>query len=199
MVNPRARADRLVERGKLLFWLGDVDLAMEDFEAAIALAPGNPKSFADPLLQLVANGYYDEAMQMFRRAAASGELSDSLKLYFSLWLHELALQQGRTPDTEVVGFMKSYRGGGWAGDLALHAQGEMSFDDLLGKASDSGERAEAYFYEGLRKWRTGEAAEGKRMMQEVIKTDMMGFFEYDLAASYLRTGHVPKKAVKVLP
>lgn len=199
VVNPRARADRLVERGKLLFWLGDVDLAMEDFEAAISLAPGNPKSFADPLLQMVANGYYDEAIRMFRRATASGDLSNSLKLYFSLWLHELALQQGRTPDTEVVAFMKAYQGGGWAGSLASHAQGDLSFNDLLGRASDSGERAEAYFYEGLRKWRTGEAPEGKRMMKEVIKSDMMGFFEYDLASSYLRSGRVPKKARKVLP
>jgi tetratricopeptide (TPR) repeat protein len=198
LVSPGARADRLVERGKLLFWLGDVELAMEDFEDAIGLAPASPKSFADPLLQLVAHGYYDEAMQIFRRARGQGELSDSLKVYFALWMHELALQQGRTPDPDVMDTLAEYRGGGWAGRLARHARGTVSFDDLLAAASDDGERAEARFYEGLKQWRGGAAADGKRLMQQVLDSDMMGFFEYDLALLYLQAGAIPTQAQPVL-
>jgi tetratricopeptide (TPR) repeat protein len=197
--DPDARAERYVERGRILFFLGDVELAMEDFEQAEQLAPGSAKAFADPLIQVVAHGYYPEAVRIFRRAMSQQQLSDSLKLYFALWLNDMALRQGEAPDSEAVAFLEGYAADGWGKKLARHARGELAFPELLEKASDPGERAEAYFYEGLRRFRGGETDEGKKLMREVIKTEMMGFFEYDLALAWLSAGSLPTEARPPLP
>lgn len=193
------RAARYVERGKLLFLLGDVGLAMEDFRHAAEIAPGSIKTYADPLRYVVAHGYYEEARAIFQRAMAQPALSPSLKLYFALWMNDLATRQGQTPDPDVDGFLQEYEGKGWDRALARHARGEMSFDDLLARAGDRGERAEAYFYEGLRQYRTGHASEGKRLLEQVLDTQMMGFFEYDMAQTYLEWGEVPRTARPPLP
>jgi tetratricopeptide (TPR) repeat protein len=188
------RAARHVERGKLLFYLGDIDLAMEDFRRASAIAPGNVKAYADPLRYVVSHGYYDEARSIFSRALAQPELSSTLKLYFVLWMKDLAARQNQPTDPEIDAFLRDYDGSGWDLQLARHARGETTFEDLLARAGDRGERAEAYFYEGLRLYRTGSPAKGKRLLERVLDTQMMGFFEYDMAQTYLDWGEVPQRA-----
>jgi tetratricopeptide (TPR) repeat protein len=188
------RAARHVERGKLLFYLGDIELAMEDFRRASAIAPGNVKAYADPLRHVVSHGYYDEARAIFARALAQPELSPTLKLYFVLWMKDLAARQNQPSDPEMDAFLRDYRGRGWDFQLARHARGETSFDDLLARAGDRGERAEAYFYEGLRQYRSGDPSKGKRLLEQVLDTQMMGFFEYDMAQTYLDWGEIPSRA-----
>ncbi len=198
-VSPRGRAERYTERGKILFTLGDPRAAMTDFHKAADLAPTTVKVYADPLRILVAHGYFDEANEIFRRAMSQASLSDSLKLYFSLWMHELALRQGLTVPTEATEFLADYSGDDWGTALAAHARGSLDFKGLEAAASNRGERAEAYFYEGLRQWRTGTAKDGSAMMDKVIETQMMGFFEFDMAQRYLRWGGPPNAARLPLP
>lgn len=193
------RSDRYVERGKLLFFLGDVELAMNDFEHAADLSPGSVKVYADPLLHVVSYGYHSQAKRIFRRAMAQGQLADSLKLYFSLWMNELAMAQGESPDGEATTFLRAYEGDAWGNKLARHAQGNLSFDDLLQGAGDKGERAEAFFYEGLRTWRAGDESRGRKLMQNVVDTEMMGFFEYDMAQAFLSRGGLPTRPEPPLP
>ena len=188
------RADRLITRGRLLFALGDVDLAMDDFQEATRLAPESVNVYADPLRYVVAHGYYDEAQALYRRAMEQGALSDSLKLYFTLWMNELALRQGRPNNREAERFWSGYEGDTWGSALASHARGNLSFQELLDTADGRGERAEAFFYEGLKRWRSGEAGQAKELMRQVLDTQMMGFFEYDMAQSYLEWGELPRAA-----
>lgn len=188
------RSSRLIDRGKLLFFLGDVPQAIADFRQARNVEGGRAEAYAEPMLFLVSRGYYDEALELFRQAAPREDLRDSLKLYFALWLHEMALRQGRPQDPAVVAFLAGYKGERWPSRLAAHAQGKLSFDDLLGGASDSGERAEAYFYEALRRWRTGNAVGAKELMRKVIDTRRMAFFEYDMAQNYLEWDDIPRAA-----
>src|SRR5690606_22733315 len=105
---------------------------------------------------------------------------DTLKLYFSLWVYDLSIRQGQE-DPEAAAFLASYDAEAWPKKLALHARGQLPFEELLKGATDPGERAEAYFYEGLRRWRTGDSQEGKELLRKVLATKMMGFFEYDMA------------------
>ncbi|GEM_PF-1598014 len=188
------RSETLVDRGRLLFVLGDIALAMEDFRQAAALTPDRAQCYAEPLLSLVSHGYYDQAHEVYVRAMAREDIRESLKLYFTLWMNELALRQGLAPERRVELFLRRYAGTGWESKLALHAQGKLSFQELLGTAGDQGERAEAYFYEGLRRWRTGDARGGQALMRKVLNTDMMGFFEYEMAQQYLELGGPPPKA-----
>jgi len=197
--SPRARAERYVERGKILFTLGDARAAMADFRKAADLDPGGVKVYADPLRLIVAHGHYDEATEMFRRAMSQASLSDNLKLYFSLWVHELALRQGHAAPSEAIEFLGAYEGTVWGEALSGHARGAMDFEGLLAAASNRGERAEAYFYEGLVQWRSGNAKGGAEMMSKVVETQMMGFFEFDMAQRYLRWGGPPSSARLPLP
>ncbi len=188
------RAARLVERGKMLFYLGDTALAMTDFARAAELAPDDVKVYADPLIAVVSHGYYDEARTIFRRAMARRALSPSLKLYFSLWVAELARRQGQPVEAEAEAFVADFVGQGWPQRLAQHARGELGFDALMGAAKDRGQRAEALFYEGLRRWDAGEGTAAKVLLRRVIETGMMGFFEYDMAQAYLDWDDLPKVA-----
>jgi tetratricopeptide (TPR) repeat protein len=188
------RAARLVERGKLLFYLGDTALAMSDFARAAELAPDDVKVYADPLIAVVSHGYYEEARTIFRRAMGRKSLAPSLKLYFSLWIGELARRQGHPAEAEAETFIDTFKGQGWSQKLASHARGEISFDGLMDSAQDRGQRAEALFYEALRRWDAGDGDAAKVMLRKVIETGMMGFFEYDMAQAYLDWNELPKVA-----
>ncbi len=188
------RATRLVERGKLLFFLGDTELAMADYARAAELAPDDPKVYTDPLITVVSYGYLGEARTIYRRAMARPGLSDTLKLYFSLWIIELAKRQGHAGDPEAEAHVKSYRADKWGRMLAKHARGEIDFAALIGAAADRGQKAEAYFYGALERWDAGDSTAAKSLLQKVIETGMMGFFEYDMAQSYLAWNELPKVA-----
>ena len=200
------QAERHLDRGRLLFFLGEVSLALDDFELAAELAPDLVKVYAEPMLQLVSYGYYREARSVFLRALEEAEVADGLKLYFSLWLNELALRQGLPPDHEAARFLHDYaagsdgkKGDGWGRKLARHAQGELTYDELLDGARDQGERAEAFFYEGVRRWRAGDRAAGKKLLARVVETNLMGFFEYDMAQAYLAWDDLPTHARAPMP
>ncbi len=197
--SPYGRAERYVERGHVLFVLGDVRAAMADFRKASELAPLSVKAYADPLRVLVAHGYFDEASELFGRAMNQPDLSNNLKLYFSLWINELALRQGQTPPADALAFLEAFKGSRWGEALAQHARGALDFDGLVKAASDRGERAEAYFYQGLQAWRSGDEAAAEALMNKVVDTQMMGFFEYDMAQRYLRWGAPPVTARLPLP
>ncbi len=192
------RSERLIERGKLMFYAGDLAQSLADFRQARTLAPEDSVAFTEPMLFVVSHGYYAEALEIYRAALANDALRDTLKLYFSLWLNELALRQGESVDADSLSFINSYIGASrsddaWARSLAMHAQGKLSYEELLTKAGDDGERAEAHFYEGLRRWRSGNETSGKELMRKVLSTKMMSFFEYDMARSYLEWNELPQR------
>ncbi len=188
------RAARLIERGKLLFYLGDTELAMADFARATELAPGDVKVYTDPLIAVVSHGYYDQARTIYRRAMARSDLSPMLKLYYSLWLNELGHRQGHALEPEAEQYIASYHGDAWLELLAQHAQGRIGFGKLEQAAHDRGHLAEAYFYEALRRWRAGQRDSSRELLRKVIQTGMMGFFEYDMAQAYLAWDEVPTRA-----
>jgi len=187
------RSARLVERGKLLFFLGDAVQGAEDFRQARSLTPDRAEAYAEPMLFVVNHGYYALALEIFRQALPRDEVRASLKLYFCLWLHELALRQGLPQDPQVLAYLDNFSSDSWQGKLARHAQGKLSFDDLLRGASDSGEQAEAYFYEALRRWRSDPKG-GQQLMRKVLDTRRMAFFEYDMAQNYLEWNDLPASA-----
>jgi len=192
-LDPDERSARLVERGKLLFYLGDPEQGAEDFRQARAVTPDRDEAYAEPMLFVVNHGYYDLALEIFRQVLPRDEVRASLKLYFSLWLHELAQRQSLAEDPAVLEFLAGYRGDSWQGKLAQHAQGKLGFDELLRGATDSGEQAEAYFYEALRRWRS-DPGDAKLLMRKVIGTRRMAFFEYDMAQNYLEWNELPARA-----
>ncbi|MEZ4454557.1 MAG: hypothetical protein R3B09_34210, partial [Nannocystaceae bacterium] len=185
------RSAFLVERGKTLFELGDGEQAMADFRQARLSTPDRVESYTDPMLFVVSRGYYQESREIYRQVIAREEIRETLKLYFSLWLYDLSVRQGHE-DPEAAAFLRTYDAERWPKSLALHARGQLSFEELMKGAHDPGEKAEAYFYEGLRRFRTGNTQGGKELLKKVLSTEMMGFFEYDMALYYLQSGDPPR-------
>lgn len=192
-LRPPARSARLVERGKLLFYAGDLTQAAADFRQARQVTPDRSEAYVEPMIFVVTRGYYDLALEVFRDALPREEIRDSLKLYFCLWLHELALRQGKAQDPGVLDFIAAYKGEKWPQQLAAHALGKLSYEDLLRGAADSGEQAEAHFYEALRRWRSDPSV-GKDLMRKVVGTQRMAFFEYEMAQRYLEWNDLPASA-----
>ena len=101
----------------------------------------------------VSRGYLEQATELFNRAMSQDELSDNLKLYLSFWIRDLGYRLHKQPDARAMEFITraSPRRGGPTtspGTLAVRS----TLTQLLAAAvRRSGEKAEAYFYEGMRR------------------------------------------------
>ncbi len=141
------------------------------------------------MIFLVSHGYYEEALAIFRAAAPREDLRGSLKLYFALWLHEMAAAAEPAAGPGRASLLEAYKGERWPTRLAEHAQGKLSFDDLLRGASDSGEQRRGLLLRGppplaqrQHRRREGADAQGRSTLAA------WPFFEYDMAQSYLEVG-----------
>jgi len=72
--------------------------------------------------------------------------------------------------------------------LGRYAVGKISYDQALADANTPGKRAEIYFYEAMHRLEEGKSDDAHQLWQKVVETQMFSFFEFDMAARYLRTG-----------
>lgn len=191
-LEPFERGGWLIERSRVFFYLGETELAMDDFRSASSAVGDRAEVYADPLLLAVGHGYYAEAREIYEKAMEQ-DLPEALEVYFSLWIDDLAHRQGKT-HAGAKGYLEAYEGSGWLSVLVQQRLGQISLDDALAKADDPGEKAEAYFYAGVMAWRGGKGDEGLALMSKVLGTDMMSFFEYEMAQNYLWWRELPKTA-----
>ena len=187
------RDRHLSTRAVVLFKLGELELATRDFEGAASLIPDHPGVYADLLLPAVTHGHAQLAQLVYSRAMSRESIDPELRLYFSLWMADLQPRSGAAPDRRIDDYLREYPGEDWAKSLARHSLGELSYEELLSDADTPGRKAEAHFYEGLRQARDGKARAALKLMEAVLETGMMGFFEYEMAQQYLVWGEVPAK------
>ena len=189
----RERSDRLIERGKLLFYLGDAAQGADDFRQADVghARPRRGLRRADAVRRQPR--LLRPRPRIFRQALPRDEVRASLKLYFSLWLHELALRQNRPQDPAVVEYLHGFAEDSWQGKLARHARGQAVV------------RGAAAWRHRLRGAGRGVLLRGaaalaerpqdaKVLLQKVIDTRRMAFFEYDMAQNYLEWNELPAAA-----
>ncbi len=86
------------------------------------------------------------------------------------------------------GELRPRRGAGWYHVLARFATGRLTYEQALASADTVGKRAEAYFYEAMRRLGDGKADDAQQLWKKVIDTRMFSFFEFDMASRYLRVG-----------
>jgi tetratricopeptide (TPR) repeat protein len=190
----RQRVDALMERGRILWALGAKDDALRAFEAAVDTAgdTGVSSAFSDVVAFLYVRGAYEPALDAYHRGLARAALSENMKIYASLWVVYAARLRGEKPDPLAVEYLGGRQGTRWYHLLSRYAVGQLSWDELYAQATTRGRRAEAFFYHGLEAYAAGDDAGGAKLMRFVIDTDMLGFFEYDMAAYVLKHG-VPRK------
>jgi len=185
-------AGRLIQRAMVFFYQGDNETAMVDFRQAASTLPSEAGVYADPLLFAIAHGNIEIATEIYTQARGRSEVDSELKLYFSLWLHDLSSRTGRKSAGDPEAFIEDYKGSRWHNLLARHSRGIASYQDLLDVAQSKGQRAEAHFYEGLRAWREGAQDRSLDLMAKVIETGMLSFFEFEMAQHYVRWQRLPK-------
>jgi len=189
-------ADAEVERGKLYYQMGERDQAMAAFRRAADLGRGDPESrspghaFIDMLAFLVPRGELDEAVSMYHRALGV-RLPQNMKVYCSLWITDLLQRAGQAADPLAQAFLQSVQGSKWHADLARWATGALSEEILLQHADSTGRQAEARFYIGMERLRRGDKAGALEQWRKVVETQMLGYFEHEMAREYLRLQGAP--------
>jgi tetratricopeptide (TPR) repeat protein len=186
-------AEALVERGRLLVLLGDPAEGLRSFDRAIETDVGRAESYVDAMAFLVPRGYLAQAAAIFRRAAArsDAEISEYFKAYAALWIIDLARLRKQPPDDIALAYLDSLDGPRWYVLLGRFALGRATRADLEPKADAPGKRCELLFYEAMRLLAAGDRPAATELWKKVVATGMLGYFEYDMAAHYLRHGPPP--------
>jgi len=185
------RAESGIERAKLYYQLGDRDQSLANFESAIDAAPDRGGTYADVIAFLVPRGELDEALDAYHRALGRNEVTEYLKVYCSLWIVDLARRAKQPIDPLASSFLTSTDGGKWYDDLVRWATGRETEQQMLARVDTPAKKAEASYYRAMRAVEAGDADQAKRLWKEVVDTDMMAFYEYDMAQMFLRLGTAP--------
>lgn len=193
-------SEAFVEVGRLYYLLGRRDEGIQKFQEAIEQNESRDQSYIDPLAFLVEHGEVDAALEIFRRALArpSRVVSEYVKTYAALWVMDLTRRSGRTPEPAAEAYLRAIHGrsvmirppraSAWYVPLAGYAVGRRSYEDLAKLATNAGRRAELYFYEAMRRLADGRAEDAHKLWNQVLQTKMVSFFEFQMAARYLRVG-----------
>lgn len=198
--NLSSSAEATFEVGRLYYLLGRRDEGMRKFDEAIAQDEDRDQTYLDAIAFLVQRGETENAVDIYRRAIAKPghSISEYVKVYASLWIVDLTRRSSSTPDVGALNYLRTLadrkimlrapRGAPWYAELAKYAVGQIDYAALLGKADTVGKRAEAYFYEAMRRLSNGQRDEAHALWSKVVETKMLSFFEFEMASRYLRTG-----------
>ncbi len=193
-------AEATFEVGRLYYLLGRRDEGLRKFDEAIAQDEDRDQSYLDAIAFLVQRGESEAALEIYRRAIAkpTRSVSEYVKVYASLWILDLTRRSANAPDAGALAYLRAIadrkillrppRAAAWYTDLARYAVGQIDYATLLSKADTNGKRAEAYFYEAMRRLSNGQREAAYALWSKVVETKMMSFFEFDMASRYLRTG-----------
>jgi tetratricopeptide (TPR) repeat protein len=197
-LNPRARSEAMEEAARVLHHLGQVPQSLEAFARAIDIDPDEESVYGDVVAFLVPRGHYQQALDTYHRALTRPEVSTYLKLYLSLWISDAARVRGLAVPGAATEFLaeQATRGTLWQNDLARFAIGDLDWNGIYAKADTRGKRAEAFFYQAMRDYASGDGKAAEKRLRGVIASDMLGFFEFDMARYYLAHGSPAKTKAK---
>jgi tetratricopeptide (TPR) repeat protein len=198
--NLSSSAEATFEVGRLYYLLGRRDEGVRKFDEAIAQDEDRDQSYLDAIAFLVQRGESDAALDIFRRALArpGRGISEYVKVYASLWIVDLTQRSANAADPGALAYLRGIAGrkvalrppraAAWYTELARYATGQLDYAGLLAKADTPGKRAEAYFYEAMRRLSQGQSEAAHALWSKVMETKMLSFFEFEMASRYLRTG-----------
>jgi tetratricopeptide (TPR) repeat protein len=198
--NLSSSAEATFEVGRLYYLLGRREEGLRKLDEAIAQDEDRDQTYLDAIAFLVERGEAETAVDIYRRALAKSgrSISEYVKVYASLWIVDLTRRSNHTPDAGALGYLRAIadrevllrapRSAPWYTQLARYAVGEIDYASLLAQADTTGKRAEAYFYEAMRRLSNGQRADACALWSKVVETKMLSFFEFEMASRYLRTG-----------
>jgi len=170
-----------VERAKLFYDLGETGAALDAIRHAIEAAPERGATYVQSVALLTTQGHVAEATDACHRGLAQASVSDYYKVYCALWVYDLARRTRGSPDALAQRYLETVEGDLWHHRLARFMVGRISYADLERQADTPSKMAELYFYEAQNRLAAGQIEEARRLWEKVVQTDMMAFFEYDMA------------------
>jgi tetratricopeptide (TPR) repeat protein len=184
---PRFQGELLIETAKANWALGDEDTAVRAFETAVDVDADGEDTHTSVVSFLITRGDYQRALDTFHRALGNHAISDYAKVYMSLWMLAEARLRGQHADPLALAFLRTRAGTLWYDELARYATGRAGLAALEDRANTRGRRAELWYYEAVLGEPGGERAV-RALLERVVKTDMVLFFEYDMAKYWLTEG-----------
>lgn len=181
---PRFQAELLIEAAKAQWAMGDRELCLRALETAVDVDPDGGDTYTSVVSFLIPRGYYERALDAYYRALGSYQVGDYAKVYLSLWVLAEAGRRGDPPDPLAQEYLASRDGRLWYDALARFAIGRDTPDTLEQRATTRGRLAELWYYTAVLGAR-GDTQERHQLLRRVLATDMVLFFEYDMAKYWL--------------
>ncbi len=180
-----------VRRGIIFDRLANASSARREFQSAMDAAPGWREPYASLLAHLlVSSGDVQLASYVFRQANRKLTLEPEWKVYFGLWVKNLAEMRDEPVPSGLGDMLRELaKGPGWWAKLADFAAGGLSGADLIAAAQTRGEKAEACFYVALAKLQAGERGSATALLKQVIETNMVSYYEFVMAGELLDKLH----------
>jgi gag-polyprotein putative aspartyl protease len=169
----------------------NLDQALSDLSRALELDPG-----ITPLYNIRAHIYYltqrwDSALKDFRHFCEKDHSEANYPRFF-IWLMTARKGERAAADQELgacFGPGKRPKASRWEKDIGAFLLGNMSEAAFLRAASrghDPGLQCEAWFYAGMKRLLSGDAATAQSYFKKCLATDKKDFDEYIFAAAELR-------------
>lgn len=188
---PSMLARSQIQIAKSYYYLGKREKAITALERAIDIAPSRKETYPEAVSLLIRWGHLPEALDAYHRALGRREVSEYLKTYCSLWVIDMARRAKVQPDRLALNYLSKLKGSKWYNELAKLMLGKKTYQELKLKAKNTGQQTELSFYYGQLLAQEGKLDQAKRHWHSVIRSKMMGFFEYDMSNDYLHQG-LPK-------
>jgi tetratricopeptide (TPR) repeat protein len=183
-------AEALVENGKLHWRLGHRGNALSLFDEAIDVDTDGASTHADVVSFLIVRNEYERALDAYHRALGSHDIGEYFKVYMSLWVVVEARRSGRTEDPLALAYLAQRDGRLWYDHLARFASGRSGAEPLASRANTRGRRAEMLYYTAVL---SGDSVKMRKLLRDVLATDMVLFFEYEMAKHWLDRGSAMSK------
>jgi tetratricopeptide (TPR) repeat protein len=185
---PRAiAAERELDMGRAMWWLGDPDKAVELAMQALDRDPQSEDLAANAVAFLIEAGRYRDALDAYHKTLGEPAIGEYHKVYMSLWIIGEAVRTGQPRDRLAGEYLASRRGDLWYEKLAQLASGKLGLAELRAGATTGPRRAELAFYGAILGLDPTAATPAGRhkLLEDVVAAHLVLDAEYDLARRYL--------------
>jgi lipoprotein NlpI len=191
-------AGALAARGELLFRLHaaegsatNLDRALSDLSRALELDAGITYAYYGRGSIYYLTQRWDDALRDYQRFCQKAPDQSNYPRFY-VWLIRARKGEQAAADQELCAWFgpgQKVKADRWQRNVSAFLLGAMSEADFLGasrRGYDSGRQCEAWFYAGMKRCLSGDAATARDYFQKCLATGRKDYEEYNLAAAELR-------------